>query len=83
MESIISEAKELVSRGVKEIVLVAQDTTKYGISLYGEYRLASLLKELCKIKDLRWIRLFFTAIRTKLLMNLLILLPRKRKYVLT
>lgn len=59
MESIISEAKELVSRGVKEIVLVAQDTTKYGISLYGEYRLASLLKELCKIKDLRWIRLFY------------------------
>lgn len=59
MESIISEAKELVSRGVKEIVLVAQDTTKYGISLYGEYRLVSLLKELCKIKDLRWIRLFY------------------------
>lgn len=59
MESIISEAKELVSRGVKEIVLVAQDTTKYGISLYGEYCLASLLKELCKIKDLRWIRLFY------------------------
>lgn len=59
MESIISEAKELVSRGVKEIVLVAQDTTKYGISLYGEYSLASLLKELCKIKDLRWIRLFY------------------------
>lgn len=59
MESIISEAKELVSRGVKEIVLVAQDTTKYGISLYGEYRLAFLLKDLCKIKDLRWIRLFY------------------------
>lgn len=59
MESIISEAKEFVSRGVKEIVLVAQDTTKYGISLYGEYRLAYLLKELCKIKDLRWIRLFY------------------------
>lgn len=59
MQSIIDEAKELVSRGVKEIVLVAQDTTKYGMALYGEYKLASLLKELCKIDDLRWIRLFY------------------------
>ena len=59
MESIVAEAKQLVSRGVKEIVLVAQDTTKYGMSLYGEYKLAALLKELCKIEDLRWIRLFY------------------------
>lgn len=59
MESIISEAKELVSHGVKEIVLVAQDTTKYGMALYGEYRLAALLRELCKIEELRWIRLFY------------------------
>ena len=44
MESIVAEAKQLVSRGVKEIVLVAQDTTKYGMSLYGEYKLAALLK---------------------------------------
>lgn len=59
MQSIIDEANELVSRGVREIVLVAQDTTKYGSSLYGEYKLAALLKELCKIKELRWIRLFY------------------------
>lgn len=59
MESIVAEAKQLVSLGVKEIVLVAQDTTKYGMSLYGEYKLAALLKELCKIGDLRWIRLFY------------------------
>lgn len=59
MESIIVEANELVSKGVKEIVLVAQDTTKYGMALYGEYRLAALLRELCKIEDLRWIRLFY------------------------
>lgn len=59
MESVISEAKELVSHGVKEIVLVAQDTTKYGMALYGEYRLAALLRELCKIEELRWIRLFY------------------------
>lgn len=59
MQSIIDEANELVSRGVREIVLVAQDTTKYGSALYGEYKLAALLKELCKIKELRWIRLFY------------------------
>lgn len=59
MESIIAEANELVSKGVKEIVLVAQDTTKYGMALYGEYGLAALLRELCKIEDLRWIRLFY------------------------
>lgn len=59
MESIIAEANELVSKGVKEIVLVAQDTTKYGMALYSEYRLAALLRELCKIEDLRWIRLFY------------------------
>lgn len=59
MENILSEAKELVSRGVREIVLVAQDTTKYGILLYGEYKLAALLKELCKMEDLRWIRIFY------------------------
>lgn len=59
MESIIAEANELVSKGVKEIVLVAQDTTKYGMALYGEYRLAALLRKLCKIEDLRWIRLFY------------------------
>ncbi len=59
MQSIIDEANELVSRGVREIVLVAQDTTKYGYALYGEYKLAALLKELCKIKELRWLRLFY------------------------
>lgn len=59
MQSIIDEANELVSRGVREIVLVAQDTTKYGSALYGEYKLAALLKGLCKIKELRWIRLFY------------------------
>ncbi len=59
VESIVSEARELVAGGVREIVLVAQDTTKYGISLYGEYRLAALLKELCRIDNLRWIRLFY------------------------
>lgn len=59
MESIIEEAKELVSKGVKEVILVAQDTTKYGMQLYGEYRLAKLLKELVKIDGIEWFRLFY------------------------
>lgn len=59
MESIIEEAKELASKGVKEVILVAQDTTKYGMQLYGEYRLAALLKELVKIDGIEWFRLFY------------------------
>ncbi len=59
MESIIDEAKSLSEKGVKELILIAQDTTKYGMKLYGEYRLASLLKELVKIDGIKWIRLFY------------------------
>ncbi|MDK2789142.1 MAG: ribosomal protein methylthiotransferase [Epulopiscium sp.] len=59
MESLISEAKTLASQGVKELILVAQDTTRYGIDLYGEKKLPQLLKELCKIDDLKWIRLLY------------------------
>lgn len=59
MESIIEEARELASKGVKEVILVAQDTTKYGMQLYGEYRLAKLLKELVKIDGIEWLRLFY------------------------
>lgn len=59
IESVVDEAKNLVNRGVKEIILVAQDTTKYGQDLYGEYSLDKLLKELVKIDGLEWIRLFY------------------------
>lgn len=59
IESVVDEAKILVNRGVKEIILVAQDTTKYGQDLYGEYSLDKLLKELVKIDGLEWIRLFY------------------------
>lgn len=59
MESIIDEAKALAARGVKEVILIAQDTTKYGMQLYGEYRLAKLLKELVKIDGIEWFRLFY------------------------
>jgi len=60
MESLIKEAKNLVNQGVQELIIVAQDTTRYGVDLYGEKRLPILLKELCKIEDLKWIRLLYT-----------------------
>ncbi len=56
MEQLIKEAEYLAEQGVKELILVAQETTLYGIDLYGEKTLPKLLKELCKIKKLRWIR---------------------------
>ncbi len=59
MESVLQEARELAARGVKELVVVAQDTTKYGQDLYGEYRLAALLQELAKIEGFRWIRVLY------------------------
>lgn len=59
IESILNEAKQLAANGVKELILIAQDTTKYGIELYGEYKLAYLLRELCKIDGIKWIRIFY------------------------
>ena len=60
MENILKEAKELVSKGVNEIVLIAQDTTAYGKDIYGRYALAELLEKLNKIEDLQWIRVMYT-----------------------
>ena len=59
MERLIKEANDLVEQGVKEIILVAQETTLYGIDLYGKKSLHVLLKELCKIGGLRWIRILY------------------------
>ncbi len=59
MENIIAEAKSLAENGVKELIVVAQDTTKYGIDLYGELKLAELLTELCKIDGIEWIRTLY------------------------
>ena len=58
-EEILAEAEALVSSGVKELILVAQDTTRYGEDLYGSLRLAELLQELNKLNDLRWIRILY------------------------
>ena len=55
-EDIIEEAVRLSENGVKELILIAQDTTRYGIDLYGEPSLARLLEELCKIEKIHWIR---------------------------
>ena len=59
MEELVKEAEWLASQGVKELVVVAQDTTRYGEDLYSEYKLAELLKKLCRIDGLRWIRTLY------------------------
>ena len=59
MENIIREAQALADAGVRELILIAQDTTRYGLDLYGEIKLAALLEELCKLDALRWIRLHY------------------------
>lgn len=59
VERLLKEAEELAEQGVKELILVAQETTIYGRDLYGEKSLHRLLKELCKISGLRWIRLLY------------------------
>ena len=59
MESIEAECKSLVANGAKELVLIAQDTSRYGIDLYGEYSLAKLMARLCRIDGLRWLRVLY------------------------
>ena len=59
MEDVISEARELVKRGVTEIILIAQDTTGYGVDIYQKPMLAELLRELNKIEGLGWIRVMY------------------------
>lgn len=59
MESVTAEAKKLAADGVKELILVAQDTTRYGEDLYGKYSLDTLLENLVKIDGIEWIRLFY------------------------
>ncbi|WP_251393026.1 30S ribosomal protein S12 methylthiotransferase RimO [Mediterraneibacter agrestimuris] len=59
MERLLKEAKELADQGVKELILVAQETTLYGKDLYGKKSLHRLLKELCKISGIYWIRLMY------------------------
>ena len=59
MEQILEEARNLAADGVRELMVIAQDTTYYGIDLYGERRLAELLEQLCRIEGIEWIRLHY------------------------
>lgn len=60
IEEILEEAKMLADSGIKELIVIAQDTTKYGIDNYGEPKLATLLSELCKIDGIKWIRFLYS-----------------------
>ncbi len=59
-EDIIEEAQKLAEKGITELIIIAQDTTKYGVDLYGESKLAELLENLCKIAGIKWIRFLYT-----------------------
>lgn len=59
-EDILEEAKILSKKGIKELILIAQDTTKYGVDLYGESKLADLLSKLSQIKEIKWIRFLYS-----------------------
>ncbi len=59
IEDIVAEAKEMVSLGNKELILVSQDTTRYGMDLYGKPSLSVLLREICKIDGLKWVRILY------------------------
>lgn len=73
IEDIVFEAKELAENGVKELILIAQDTTRYGVDLYGEYSLDKLLEELVKIEEISWIRVhyFYTEAITDSLIDVM------------
>lgn len=59
MEHILEEARRLAARGVRELNLVAQDTSRYGLDLYGEYKLPELIREVCKIPAIHWVRVLY------------------------
>ena len=59
-EDIIEEAKEISKKGIKELIIIAQDTTKYGVDIYGESKLAELLDEISKIEGIKWIRFLYS-----------------------
>ena len=59
IEDVLEEAEKLADEGYKEIILIAQDTTKYGFDIYGESKLSELLEKLCKIDKIKWIRFLY------------------------
>jgi len=83
MEDIVSEARDLAESGIKELIVIAQDTTRYGKDIYGKYTLAELLKKLCEIDGFRWIRVhyFYTEAITDELIDLFGTEPKLCPYV--
>ncbi|MBQ9414603.1 MAG: 30S ribosomal protein S12 methylthiotransferase RimO, partial [Clostridia bacterium] len=83
MEALVAEAEKLAAGGVKEITLVAQDTTLYGVDLYGESRLPELLEALCKIDGLLWIRLLYCYPEhiTDRLLDVMVKQPKIARYM--
>ncbi len=59
MDALVEEAEKLAAKGVTELIVIAQDTTYYGMDLYGERKLAELLRRLCKVEGIEWIRLHY------------------------
>ena len=80
IEDCVAEAKQLAEQGVRELIVVAQDTTAYGTDIYGESRLCELLSELCKIEGIEWIRTLYTY-PERITDELLHLLAREEKLV--
>ena len=60
LEDILEEARTIAKQGIKELIIIAQDTTKYGVDLYGKSKLAELLQKLCKIDGIHWIRFLYS-----------------------
>lgn len=60
MEDILDEAEMLTKKGIKELIVIAQDTTKYGVDIYGESKLAELLEKISKVKGIEWIRFLYS-----------------------
>ena len=81
-EDIIEEARKLADEGIKEIILIAQDTTKYGIDLYGECRIVDLIEEISKIEKIKWIRFLYSYPEgiTEELINVVKNNPKVAKY---
>lgn len=80
MDELIEEAKRLVSNGVRELNVIAQDTTRYGTDLYGKLMLPELLTELCKIEQLKWIRVLY-CYPERITDELLDVMAREKKIV--
>ena len=81
-EEIIEEAKMLAKKGIQELIVIAQDTTKYGIDIYGECKLPELLQELSKIEGIKWIRFLYSYPEgiTDKLINVVAKNPKIAKY---